>query len=363
MPPENQNEMSVRNFFIAPVITAIVLLQSCAGDSSKNITRKVITTSPDPLGVESTMSLSGKVAAADEISVGFKTPGQIVQIKVKEGDYVKEGQLIAKLDDVDYKLQWEACDIQCRQLRDEISRMEKLHEKQAVSDNDFEKAKAGLEQAEVQLQSYKNQLDYTVLYAPTDGYVQSVNFAVSEMVDAGTPVITLLDVKQLSVEVNLPAVLYQQREKIGEITCTATAVRGVTAPMKLLSITPKADGTQLYKMKLLFADRSLSSQLTDGMNVEVKIQMLAQGNEGVYKLPIHTIFNEEGTVYVWVLDSSMDVHKKAVNLEGMDNDGSAIISGLDGDEVIVRSGVDRLHEGQHVAPMEEPSEANVGGLL
>lgn len=355
--------MHSRNLLLILAVAGAALLTGCGGSSSQNITRKVITISPEPLGTESTMSLSGKVAAADEISVGFKTPGQLIQIKVKEGDYVREGQLVAKLDDVDYKLQYEACEIQYKQLSDEIARMEQLHAKQAVSDNDYEKAKAGLEQVQVQLQSYKNQLDYTVLYAPTDGYVQSVNFAVSEMVDAGTPVITLLDVKQLSVEVNLPAVLYQQRSKIGDISCSATAVRGVSAPMKLLSITPKADGTQLYKMKLLFADGNLSSQLTDGMNVEVKIQMLSEGSEGVYKLPIHAIFNENGNTYVWTLDASCDVHKKAVSLDGMDNDGSAIVSGLDGSEAIIRSGVDRLHEGQHVALMDEPSAANVGGLM
>ena len=136
---------------------------------------------------------SGIVREAHTISLGFKTAGQIERIHVREGDYVRQGQLLAELDDADYRLGVEALQIQYDQLEDEVERTKRLFDQKSVSVNDYEKAVAGLRQLGVQLQVNKNKLDYTKLYAPIDGYVQSVNFSPAEMVDAGTALFTLLD--------------------------------------------------------------------------------------------------------------------------------------------------------------------------
>ena len=128
----------------------------------------------------------GIVREAHTISLGFKTAGQIERICVKEGDYVRRGQLLAELDNADYRLGVEALQIQYDQLEDEVGRTKQLFDRKSISANDYEKAVAGLRQLGVQLQVNKNKLDYTKLYAPTDGYVQSVNFSPAEMVDAGS---------------------------------------------------------------------------------------------------------------------------------------------------------------------------------
>ncbi len=62
-------------------------------------------------------------------NAAFKTAGQIAQINVKEGEYVREGQLIASLDDADYKLGVEALQIQHDQVSDEVSRVRELYKK------------------------------------------------------------------------------------------------------------------------------------------------------------------------------------------------------------------------------------------
>lgn len=62
-------------------------------------------------------------------NAAFETAGQIAQINVKEGEYVREGQLIASLDDADYKLGVEALQIQYDQVSDEVSRVRELYKK------------------------------------------------------------------------------------------------------------------------------------------------------------------------------------------------------------------------------------------
>ena len=134
-------------------------------DDTKFI-KSVITVTPQSLNHQTDKTFSGIVRENREISAGFKTPGQIINVYANEGDFVKQGQLLAVLDDKDYKLGLQAAEIQYNQLNDEVARLKKLFEKQSISGNDYEKAVAGLKQLEIQLQSNKNKLEYTKLYSP-----------------------------------------------------------------------------------------------------------------------------------------------------------------------------------------------------
>lgn len=234
------------------IALAAIVLSACSGGRTEApFVRSVSLTRPVALDGETTRTFSGVVRAAHEVSLGFKTAGQIVRIHVSEGDYVRKGELLAELDDADYRLAVEALQIQYDQLKDEVQRTQLLFEQRSVSANDYEKARAGLRQLGVQLQANRNKLDYTKLYAPTDGYVQTVNFSPAEMVDAGTAFLTLLDVSRMEVEVDIPAVEYQRRDRFTRFACRAAGIGG-DMPLRLSGLPPKADGNQLYHLTLAF---------------------------------------------------------------------------------------------------------------
>ncbi|MBQ5404942.1 MAG: biotin/lipoyl-binding protein, partial [Bacteroidales bacterium] len=110
------------------------ILSGCASDSQKaEFVRSVIVTNPKTTDTETFKRFSGIINEGREIAVGFKTPGQISKLYAKEGDYVKEGQLLATLDDKDYKLGVEALEIQKNQLETELERLKKLYEAHSVS--------------------------------------------------------------------------------------------------------------------------------------------------------------------------------------------------------------------------------------
>ncbi|MEG1565085.1 MAG: efflux RND transporter periplasmic adaptor subunit, partial [Bacteroides sp.] len=206
-------------------------------------------------------------------------------------------------------------------------------------------------------------LNYTYLYAPVSGYVQNVNFEAAEMVDAGTPLISLLDVKQMEVEVNLPASLYVLHDRFSGFICQSAFTQTNSQPMKLISITPKADGNQLYKMRLMF-ENAPDSRLTAGMNVEIGVRINRLETTGTFTLPLHCIFEDQEKTYVWILGNDSLVTKKEVIVQNTDADGNAIISsGLDGTEQIVKAGVNSLLENEKVRVIEETAQSNVGGLI
>ena len=345
------------------IVLVTVLMYGCAGGSkSEPFVQRVSLTRPVALSDESTRTYSGIVRAAHEVSLGFKTAGQIACIHVAEGDYVRQGQLLAELDDADYRLAVEALQIQYDQLRDEVERTRQLFEQRSVSANDFEKASAGLRQLGVQLQANRNKLDYTKLYAPTDGYIQKVNFSPAEMVDAGTALLSLLDVSRMEIEVDIPAGEYLQRDRFTHFACRAAGVGG-EIPLRLSGLPPKADCNQLYHLTLAFAAQP-DRQLTAGMNVEVQITTTDTTRQRGYALPLGTIFLDGGTPSVWVFGADSTVTRRAVVLDNTDAEGRAvIIDGLNGGEQIVRAGVSALEEGEKVRVIAVPSQTNVGGVL
>lgn len=270
---------------------------------------------------------------------------------------------MASLDDADYKLGVEALQIQYDQVSDEVSRVRELYKKKSVSANDYEKAEAGLRQLAVQLQVNKNKLAYTKLYAPVSGYVKSVNFAKSEMVDAGTPLISMMDVSGLEVLTDIAASDYMDRSSFTSISVRAAS--GETCGAKLVSIVPKADGNQLYRMTLRInlGVSLMKNSFLPGTNVEVNIGKdgLNAGKE--VAIPLSAIRYDVSQAYVWAVGANSSIVRVNVNVTPSPDVTKAYVTGIAPGDKIVTAGAASLKEGEKVNVLQQPSETNIGGLL
>jgi RND family efflux transporter MFP subunit len=351
-------------------ISATILL-ACAGcggnDTAQEQTiHSVLVVQPTKVGDTTAKNYSGIVTESKSISLGFKTAGQILKTYVKDGQYVKQGQLLAVLDDVDYQLAAKEAKIQYDQMASEQKRLDYLYQSNNLSENDYEKSRAGLERLKINLQNCNNRLRYCHLYSPISGYVVKLNFERSEMVNAGTPVVELMDNSSLEVTVDLPAEAYNKREDF--ISYTINTAEGEVCKSNLLSITPKADNNQLYSMRLSIPAEA-KSKLTPGMNVEVIIERghgdKVENDNMAYTLPIRSIFyDNDRKPCVWVIGADSVVkaaHVTVGDIVGKSN--IAITSGLSGNETIVRAGVNSLKAGEKVKIIDESDKTNVGRLL
>ena len=344
------------------IIAVACLLCGCAAkEKETEELRSVYVVDATGGNDSSVKKFAGIVEEDCSVSLGFKTAGQIKRIYVKEGDRVKAGQLLAELDNADYKLGVEALQIQYDQLSDEVARAKRLFEKKSMSANDYEKAAAGLRQLGVQLQVNKNKLAYTRLYAPTAGVIETVNFSPAEMVDAGTAVFSMLDLKNMEVVCDIPAKTYLERSRFSSFSCTPTHDSTKEFPLRLLSIVPKADGNQLYRMHLAF-DKSTGNEITAGMNVEVTVNLSAVDNE--VRVPASSVFRSGKEECVWIVTKDSTIKKQPVTIDPAASAKTVrVISGLSGGETVVRAGASSLHEGEKIRILSEASETNVGGLL
>lgn len=352
------------NKAIIVLLFGVTLLAGCKrGAPAAEPVKNVKIANPQPLGATTEKYFSGVIKEAAAVNLGFKAAGQILRIHVREGQRVQAGELVAELDDRDYRLQLEATEAQYEQVAAEVERIEELYRRKSVAGNDYEKAVAGKKMLAVKRQADRNMLEYTRLTAPFAGYVQAVRFKPSEMVDAGTPVLTLLDVRQLVVEISIPASLYVDRERFVSFGCLADVLPGKVFPLKLIGVNPKANSHQLYKVQLQL-DPGRDARLAAGMNVRVAVACATRA-EAACSLPFGAVFGEDGKSYVWVADSATcRVRRREVTVQGADGKGGVAISaGITcGDRVVV-AGAKTLRENQRVQALPEPSDANVGGLM
>ena len=341
-------------------VAVAILMTGCGKkQSGTDIIHSVVVTTASDLAGSETRQVSGTVKVQDVIDLGFKTPGQLTAVLVKEGQQVRRGQLIARLDTKDYYLGVEAAEAQYGQLKDEVARLQKLYATKSISGNDLEKAVAGLKQAGVNLQINRNKLAYATLTSPVAGTIKAVNFVASEMVNAGTPVVQILSTGQKEIEASLPQELYLQRNHFGRITAS---IHGHIYPLRLRDIVPDADNNQLFRAVFLIMEAD--ANVSEGMNANVVIHLNDDIGQQGYVLPPHAILEKGGQDYVWIVGKDSCVHRHAITTHGMDADGNIIVtSGISPGDRIVRAGVNGIQEGEKVVVVKEASSTNIGDLL
>lgn len=350
-------------FFLAGL-----LLMSACGNSTKDAAQRVQTVKIDTVRSASgsgMLQFPGRVKAAEEISLSFKVSGRIQRIFVKEGDYVRAGQLVAAMDPTDYEVQLRATEAEHAQITAEADRVIKLYEENATTANNYDKAVYGKRQIDAKLKNHRDQLSYTKIYAPMSGYIQEKRFNGGENVSAGMPVLTMLSGGMPEVEISLPAADYARRSQFCSYSCTFDVYPGRVYQLRPVSTSPKANANQLYTMRLALQGGAKDETPSPGMNTMVSIQ---QGEGGSIELcvPTGAVLQKNGQQSVFTFDpQKKTIHKHAVKMVRLLGDGCCLVTSDDvrAGDIVVSSGTHHVKDGEHVEPLKEKSETNVGGLL
>ena len=346
------------------LFVSLMLLVSCnshKGGDTKQHVRLVKTSRVEKMASETIKQYPGIIEEAEEVNLAFRVAGPIQKITIKEGDFVKKGQLIAQMDARDYEIQKNAIEIQVEQLQGEYKRIEELKNRKSVADNDYEKMLAGKEMAEAKLKNANDQLNDTKLYAPFSGYITKVNFKDGELVNHGTPIATMVDVSMLKVEILVPASMYIQKNNIVRVECTQDNIPNELFPLELYSDNVKANLNGLYKF-YFYHQPSPNTKLAPGMNVSVQLT-ISNPNNQLLKIPVNSIFVKEGGSYVWVVKDDR-LTSRRIETNNQIRDGYiGITAGLHENEVVVIGGSYIFSEGETVKVMTPESKTNIGNIL
>lgn len=312
-------------------------------------------------GQDSHATYPAKTEAQDNTDISFKVAGTISQVLVKEGDRVVAGQVVARLDDRDYRTQLRATEAEYSQIKAECERVIAMHKERAVSDNNYDKARYGLRQITEKLNHHRDQVNDCVLYAPFNGYVDYVYKNAKETTAPGLPVLSFYTAGGCDVVINIPERDYAQRRQHTAYTATFASRPGRSFPLKVRSVASKANANHLYEMRL--ALNGDTAGITPGMTAMVSVSYRQSEGTSI-AVPAGAVWAEGQNSFVFQLnEKDSTLRKTAVSVDRIGPDGTLILSkGLQADCHVVASGVRHLTDGQKVSVVKAASELNVGNL-
>lgn len=311
----------------------------------------------------------GRVKASKEASMAFRLSGQVVKLNVKEGDFVKKGQLIAMLDQRDYRAA--VADLRAqlvgarsvlKEAKLNIDRNSRLIKEKIISQSAFDTAQSNYETSRASVLSLEQtlrranlNLQYTRLEAPFSGVVAKKHTSNHEFVQAKEPIINLEDVSSLDIIVDVPETVWvrwfnQGAQNISSMTAHFESLPGKTFPLKIKEYQTSADpSTQTYEITLTIESTD-GAVIHPGMTAEVSGELKSNGMVQTASIPFNSVFGfAQGKKCVWILNDDNTVKQREVEIGRVTDTGmTKVTSGVVPGETVVVSGVNYLHDGQKV---------------
>jgi multidrug efflux system membrane fusion protein len=317
--------------------------------------------------------LPGTVRAADRVDLAFQVPGTLVELPVKEGQTVKKGTLVARIDPRDYETSLRNAEGTLGKAEAALAYAIAEHKRYvnvketdagAVSDSmvslklaSEKVARADLQSAKATVAAAKDQLEYTRLKAPFDGVIAQKYVDNYQEVQAKQAVLSLQNVTDVEVIIDVPELMVAPiRKTLPRFYAEFTADPNRRFELQVKEFATQADPvTQTYRVVLVMPAPT-GIRILPGMTVNVATEFTEGAEAGAEILiPAIAVFADNaGQSQVWVIDpQTMKAQRRAVitgDLSG--SDSIRIVSGLNADETIAISGVSTLHEGQTVRELE-----------
>ncbi len=302
----------------------------------------------------------GVVKEAREAKLAFQVAGSLVEMNVVAGQYVKKGDLIAKLDQRNYKIQLQAAQAAFENAKVQAERYTALYQKKSTSKSVYDQAQTAYKMYKAKKEAAESAMDDTYLYAPFSGYIQHKLVENYEKVGAGYPIVTLLDVNKLELTVALSETDYLLSNQFKTYSCKINGIDKVFN-LDFIDMQRKPNFNGFYVMRL--AINADGTRIVPGMAARVTIGVC---NDKVckYVVPVEAVYTKNGKTYVWVIDKNNVVHQTAVEVGNLQSQGKVGINkGLKNNAVVVAAGVSSITDGMEVKILQQPSSTNVGGQL
>lgn len=350
------------------VSLSLAALSSCDSGieptQSAPVLRPVRTTQIQPAGTQTWRELPGVVDAAQKADLSFRISGKLETLEVNEGDIAKNGQLLARLEATDYRIQLESRQAEYDQARADYERGLTLVDKGVISRSDFDKLRTQHASAKANLETVKQNLEYTFLRAPFAGLIAKRHVDNFEDVGAGQSVYTLQDTSSLTVKVNVPEslMIHVQRGTRPELFALFDAIPDRQFPLTLKEVSLQADeSTNTFEVTLSMPGVEDYSVLP-GMSVTVRGERDPgrSSDTPVVYVPAHAVLEDNDGRYVFVAKPTGSgrgiIERRSVETGDLSGFGLEITSGLDGGDEVVTAGMSKMRPGLEVKLSTENTE-------
>ena len=313
---------------------------------------RIITLTLKPERLEDKISLPAEVEAFEDLWVKAEVKGQVLDIPAKEGQSVKKGQLLVRLDDRDYRSRLARIEANFRLAKQDYGRMATLVQKNIAAESKLDEIEARFEELKAQRSEAQLSLDRTRITAPISGQLNEIKAKKGDLLDVNQQVAQILQFKKVKVTVGVPesdvAAVFDLNE--AEVIIEALGNRKVKGKKIFLSRQPRTLA-RLYDLELMVPNPD--GRILPGMFGQV--ELVKRVFDQALAVPLYAVITHGDESFVYV-EKDGKAERRLIKLGVLVGWQVHVEAGLNpGDRVIV-VGQRFLDDGQAVKIIKNVSD-------
>lgn len=307
-----------------------------------SVSVKVDQVAMKPLSLD--MSANGNFAPNQELMFSPEVMGQITSIRVKEGDYVSRGQVLATVDDRYLRLEMETANEQYQKLLVDQKRLESALQSGGVTQAQVDEIALGVKRAENGIEQLRKRLSDVSVKAPISGMINRKLVELGSLASPGVPLFEIVDVSRLKLKLNVDERQVVQLKKGDRVEVRAQVFPDKPLTGHISFIAAKSDFALNFPVEITL-DAGVKGEIKPGMYGTAYFNF--QESEPALLVPRTAFLGSVKNGEVYIVKNNV-AHIRKVTPGNIYGEQVEILQGLEEGETIVIAGQINLEDGAKV---------------
>ena len=288
----------------------------------------------------------GNVTSSRQHFLLAPAPGTGTDLKVRVGQKVREGSLIASVSSPNIVSFHNANQATLRQAEDGYARARKMYEGGGISEVKWMEVRTKLEQARSAAEISQKSLDDCTIKAPFTGTVSEVGVTSGEEVVALQKIAVIIDEDDLEVSIHIPENEYSSISEGVSCNVRIPALDDVEVRGKVVDL-----GVNSTSISHSYIAKIRISGAPSGLKAGMACKVFLDTNlESRIIVPASAVKTDDLGRYLWVVAPGNTVEKRRVKVAGFADSGVAVKEGLENGEMVICQGISKVSTGMKVTP-------------
>jgi RND family efflux transporter MFP subunit len=350
----------MKNSALLLIIISAWFVQACSESSGKT-NKKLAAGETIPVkimklqkqNIQTPIHASGQFTTDDETNLSFKTGGVIEKIFVKEGDRVKAGQLLARLNLTEINAQVSQAKLGYEKASRDFQRVSNLYKDSVATLEQFQNAETGLSIATQQLEAAKFNLNFSEIRAISNGFVLRKQASAGQVISPGTTVLTTNGAGSgkwmLRIGVSDKDWARIQLNDAAEVFTDAAAGKSFKG-----KVSNKSEGTDAYTGSFTVEIALQESKPAFASGMFGKAIITPSHSINAWTIPYDALLDgNANSGYVFITNDYKSAKKIGVTLGGIEKGNITVTGGLDSAEALIVSGSAYLKDQSPIKVIED----------
>lgn len=323
---------------------------------AKGIEKPMVNTVVMPLTtgtIRDRINLPGSIEPWTTLELKAEVDGTVAKILIREGREVKRGDVIARIESDDYRIDLNRAQAAYRLAVAEFNRDKAVHGKGIISKAQLDIKETNMQLAKAALDNARLLLKRCSIKSPISGVVNRLDAKVGVLLSIGDPVVEILKIDKVKAVVGIPESDMPAVSLLNSVEVTIKALNGrkVTGEKYFLSSAPDT-AARLYRLELIIDNPD--RDILPGMFVRADV--VKQERDNAIIIPLYSVISKNDQQFVFVVEGGVAVRRN-VSLGIMEKWMVQAVSGLEAGEQLIVEGHRDVENGQFIKVVHTVTES------